>query len=143
MLKNNKGVSMISIVITIIVIIILSAVALSNSSDMIDDSITAVTEADKMEDNDTIRTLLTYAVTDRSARTGIALSDSTNVVIGSGDVNYGTGYYLIVGGSGDSIKKIEEKTGATGLKAYKDLTAPYVVNYDMGTYERIEEIRFR
>lgn len=143
MLKKNKGVSMISLVITIIVIIILSAVALSNSSGMIDDSIVAVTEADKMEDNDTIRTLLTYAITDRSARMGIALSDSSNVVIGSGEVNYGTGYYLIVGGSGDSIKKIEEKTGATGLKAYKDLTAPYVVNYDMGTYERIEDIRFR
>ena len=143
MLKNNKGVSMISLVITIIVIIILSAVALSNSSDMIDDSMIAVSEADKMEDNDTIRTLLTYAITDRSARMGIALSDSTNVVIGSGDVNYGTGYYLIVGGSGDTVKKIEEKTGATGLKAYKDLTAPYVVNYDMGTYERIEELKFR
>ena len=41
------------------------------------------------------------------------------------------------------LKKIEEKTGATGLKAYKDLTAPYVVNYDMGTYERIEELKFR
>ena len=143
MLKNKNGVSMISLVITIIVIIILSSVALSNSSDMIDDSIIAVNEADKTEDNDTIRKLITDAVIDRSSRIGIALSDASNVVIGSGDINYGTGYYLIVGGKAETIQKIEQKTGATGLKAYKELTAPYVVNYDLGTYERIEEIRFR
>ena len=73
MLKNKNGVSMISLVITIIVIIILSSVALSNSSDMIDDSIIAVNEADKTEDNDTIRKLITDAVIDRSSRIGIAL----------------------------------------------------------------------
>lgn len=142
-LKNKSGVSMISLVITIVVIIILTAVSIGDSLDMIDDSMVAVTEADIAEDNDVIRSLLTYAVVDKTARVGIALSDATIVVIGSGDVNYGTGYHLIVGGKEETIKVIEEKTGVTNLKAYKELTAAYVVNYDLGTYERIEEIKFR
>ncbi len=140
---RNKGVTMISMVITIVIIIILASVALSYSGDMIDDSIVAVDEADIMADNDEIRALLTYAVIDKDARQGIALVDGTMVVIGSGDVSYGTGYHLIVGGSDEDIDAIEEKMDGMRLAPYKNLTAPYVVNYDMGTFERIDEIKFR
>ena len=142
-MKKNKGVSMISLVITIVVIIILSAVALSNSTSMIENSSVAITEADKMEDNEKIRALVTYGITDRSARMGIALSDSTNVVIGKNGTNYGNGYHLIVGGTEETIKEIEEKTRLSNLKAYKDITAPYVVNYDTSDYERLDEIKFK
>ncbi len=142
-LKNKKGVSMVSLAITIIVIIILSAIAFSNSSGMINESTEAVTEAEIMADNDEIRALLTYSIVDDTAKIGIKLSDASIVVIGSGDVSYGTGYHLIVGGDEEDLDVIKEKTGVSNIQTYKDLTAPYVVNYANGTYERIDEIKFR
>lgn len=141
--KNKKGVSMVSLAITIIVIIILSAIAFSNSSGMINESNEAVTESEIMADNDEIRALLTYSIVDDAAKIGIKLSDGSLVVIGSGDVSYGTGYHLIAGGDEEDLNIIKEKTGVSGVQAYKEITAPYVVNYDKGTFERIDEIKFR
>ncbi len=142
-LKNKKGVSMVSLAITVIVMLIIATVAFSNSSGMIDESNEAVEEADIMADNDEIRALLTFAIVDDTAKIGIALSDASLVVIGSGDVSYGTGYHLVIGGDEEDLKAIEEKTGSSNIHPYKDLTAPYVVNYNKGTFERIDEIKFR
>lgn len=143
MLKNKKGVSMVTLAITIIVMIILASVAFSNSSGMIEDSNEAVTEAEIMADNDEIRALLTYAILDDTAKVGITLSNGSLVVIGSGDVSYGTGYHLVVGGDEEVIETIKEKTGMSNVRPYKELTAPYVVDYAKGTFERIDEIKFR
>ena len=140
-LSKNSGVSMVVLVITIVLLIILSSIAIGGSMKMIDDSSSAKNSADAAEDNDKIRTLLTETIIDNNKREGISLESI--IVIGSVDKEYGLGYYLIPGGDEDTMDKIIEKTGDTNLKKYKNLTAPYVVDYDNGRYERIEEIRFK
>lgn len=144
-MKNlkNKGISLITLVITIVVMLILAAVAIGGSTRLIDDSVDSKKQASINDDNDEVRSLLTHAITNSSLREGVSLIDGSLVVIGSGDKEYGTGYYLLPGGEDDVMKVITDKVGNPNLKKYKGLTAPYVVDYDNGTYERIEEVRFK
>ena len=141
--NENRGVSMVTLVVTIVIVIILAAIALGGSTKMIDDSVDAKESANASEENDIIRSLLTYAITDDDLREGIELVDDVLVVIGSGDKEYGSGYYLIPGGTDKEMEEIKSKTGNENLRKYKDFTAPYVVDYDNGKFERIEEIRFK
>ena len=134
---------MITLTITIVVLVILATIAINGSTRMIGDSAEAKAHADAAEDNDVIRKLLTHAITDDDLREGIALVDNTLVVIGSGDKEYGSGYYLIPGGDNKVLNVIIEEVGSDSVKKYKNLTAPYVVDYDNGDYERIEQIRFK
>lgn len=144
-LKNNKenyGVSMITLIITIMVIIILAGIGFGSSTYLIDKAGESKNASDANEDNDVIRALLTYSITDSENRIGIALSDSL-VVLGSGDKEYGKGYYLIPGGNNRVLAEISEKTGEATVLRYKEITAPYVVDYDNGRFERILELRFK
>lgn len=143
-IKSNSGVSLTTVIITIVVMIIIAGVAARNSLIMIDDSGEAKKEATIYEDREIIRALLTNAITDKDAMVGFALLDNSVVVLGSGDKEYGTGYHLIPGGDDDGdLGTIKFKLGDDTMTAYRGLSAPYVVDYYTGKYERVENIRFK
>lgn len=143
-LKNNSGVSITTLVITIVVMLIIAGVAVTNSTRMIDDSIAAKKDAATFEDNEIIRALLMNALTDKNEITGYALVDGSLEVIDESGETYGTNYHLIPGGKADeALGVIREKLGDANLEAYKGITAPYVVDYYTGEYKRIEEIKFK
>lgn len=142
--KSNLGISLVTVVITIVVIIILASVSTTYSLRMINDSADAKKEATIYEDREIIRTLLTETIGDENKKVGFALLNGSLVVLDSGDNEYGTGYYLIPGGEDDGdLGTIKFKLGDDTLTAYKGLSAPYVVDYYTGDYERVEEIRFK
>lgn len=141
-LRDNSGVTMIAIVLTIVVIIIISAIAFGTSRDLINRSAEAKVKAIALEEDDKVRTLLRKAIVDEEYKKGIELEDDTLVVIGSGDVEYGTGCYLIPGGTDEDIAIIANKVGEE-VERYENFTASYVVNYDEDKYERITEINFK
>ena len=117
-------------------------VALNSSTKMMDDAIESKKQANADMDNDTIRSLLTHAITDKDARIGFELTDDI-VIKDSGDIEYGKGYYLIPGGTKEDITSIENGTGETNVKIYKSITAAYVVDYDNGTFVRLDEVIFK
>lgn len=146
-IKNNSGISLTTVIITVIVIIILASISVSYSYRMIEDAGEAKKEAEEHADNEMIRNLLTQAITDPDIIVGFPLLDNSVVVIGSGDKEYGSGYHLIPGGdpedeNGD-LAALRFKLGDDTLEPYKGLTAPYVVDYYIGKYERVENIRFK
>ncbi len=143
-LKNNSGISITTLVITIVVMFIIAAIALGTSTEIIDDSVDARNEATIFEDNEKIRALLTNAITDKNIITGYALVDGSIEVIDEEENEYGTNYYLIPGGEEDgALAIIRDKTGDSSATAYKGITAPYVVDYYTGKYKRIEKIKFK
>ena len=123
-------------------IIIISAVAFGTSRDLINRSAEAKVKAIALEEEDKIRTLLRKAIVDNNYKLGIELKDNTLVVIGSGDVEYGTCCYLIPGGTDEDIEIIANKAGEN-VERYEDFTASYVVDYDQDKFERITEIKFK
>lgn len=133
-----------TVIITIVVMIILASVTVTYSLRMVDDSGEARDQAEIYEDNEIIRALLTQTIADDDAVVGYALLDNSIVVIGSGNKEYGTGYHLIPGGDDDGdLGTVKFKLGDDTLTAYKGISAPYVVDYYTGKYERVEDIRFK
>ena len=143
-IKDNKGISLLTVIVTVIVMIILAGVATTYSLEIISDSGEAQKEAAIYEDREIIRNLMTNTINNKNERVGFALLDDSIVVIGSGDKEYGTGYHLIPGGDdkGD-LGVIKLKLGDDTITAYRNLSAPYVVDYYTGKYERIENIKFK
>ena len=146
-MKSNSGISLMTVIITIVVMIILAGVAVTSSYQMINDAGDAKKEAEIYTDNEVIRALTTQAITDSDIIVGFPLLDNSVVVLGSGDKEYGSGYHLIPGGypeeSDGDLAKLRFKLGDETLEPYKGLTAPYVVDYYTGKYERVEDIRFK
>lgn len=133
-----------TVIITIVVMIILASVTVTYSLRMVDDSGEARDQAEIYEDNEIIRALLTQTIADDDAVVGYALLDNSIVVLGSGNKEYGTGYHLIPGGDDDGdLGTVKFKLGDDTLTAYKGISAPYVVDYYTGKYERVEDIRFK
>ena len=146
-IKNNSGISLMTVIITIVVMIILASVAVTSSYKMIGDAGEAKKESEIYTDNEVIRALLTQSISDPDIIVGFPLLDNSVVVIGSGEKEYGSGYHLIPGGypeeeDGD-LATLRFKLGDDTLQPYKGLTAPYVVDYYTGKYERVENIRFK
>ncbi len=146
-IKNNSGISLMTVIITIVVMIILASVAVTSSYQMIGDAGEAKKEAEIYADDEVIRSLTTQSISNPDIIVGFPLLDNSVVVIGSGDKEYGSGYHLIPGGdpedeNGD-LAALRFKLGDETLQAYKGLTAPYVVDYYTGKYERVENIRFK
>ena len=128
-IKKNSGVSLTTVVITVIVMIILASVTISYSLDMIDDSGEAKSEDEIYDDNEVIRALLTQSIIDEDVMVGYALLDNSVVVITPEGKEYGTGYYLIPGGKDDGdLGTIKFKLGDDTLTAYKGISEPYVVD---------------
>ena len=143
-IKNNSGISLLTVVITVVVMIILAAIATTYSSEVIDNSDEAQKEAAIFEDRETIRILMTNTITDKNARVGYELLDGAVVVIGENGKEYGTGYHLIPGGYEDGdLGEIRDMLGDDTIRAYRNLSAPYVVDYYTGKYERVENIEFK
>ncbi|MBQ8298528.1 MAG: type II secretion system protein [Clostridia bacterium] len=142
-LKNNSGISITTLVITIVVMLIIAGIAVGTSTEIIDDSVDAKKEAAIFEDNEEIRALLMNAITDKSVITGFALVDGSIEVVDEEGNEYGTNYYLIPGGDEEDLAAIREKTGDASASAYKGITAPYVVDYYTGKYHRIEDVKFK
>ena len=139
--KNNSGITMITSIITIVVMIIIAAVAMNGSSELVGKGLSAKETALATEESDKVRALLRKAIVDKSYRIGIELSD-TLAVIGSEDKEYGKGYYLIPGGTDDDIAKISRKVGED-VERYEDFTASFVVDYDEDKFERVKNIKFK
>lgn len=142
-MKNNKGVSLMTLIVTIVVMLIITGVAINKSIRLIDDSVKATEDAEIFDDNEQIRSLLMNAITDKSLVTGYALiNNSVEVIDAEGNV-YGTNYHLIPGGDEEDLKAIAEKFGETNVIAYKGITAPYVVDYYTSKFVRIEDVLFK
>ena len=146
-IREEKGISMITIAVTIVLIIILSVVAINGSLNLIDRSANAKNDAKENEDNDTIRALLTYSLTDPNKRFGLPLSDTLVITIsgeeGEEDKEYGLGYYLVPGGSEKTIEKISQEIEPEEVHPYKNLSAAYIVDYDNGTFVRLDEFEIK
>lgn len=142
--KNNYGISLISLVVTIVVLLILLSITFSSSDRIIDDSVDARNKANTFDDDEKIRALDSNAIIDKNSIIGYALSDGViEVITDSGDV-YGTGYYLIPGGNDDVLELIGEKFDDASVTAYKGISAPYILNYSTPSVRaRIENLRFR
>ena len=146
-IKNSSGISLMTVIITIVAMIILASIAITNSRRLIGDAGEAKKQAETHADKEIIRALLTNVITDPDVIVGYPLVTGGIVVIDSGDNEYGSGYYLVPGGDPEDedgdLAKIRFKIGDDTLQAYKGLTAPYVVDYYTGKYERVEDIRFK
>ena len=143
MRKKNSGVSMVTLIIAIVILVIIASIAIGTSMRMIDQSSDARKATIVNEENDIIRSLLRYTITDDTYQAGIALHDGTLVVIGSGDKEYGTGYFLVPGGTDEDLQKITQKLNGITVERYKDLTASYIVDYDNDWFERVDELKFK
>lgn len=61
-MKNEKGFSLIVLVITIIVIIILAAISLNSSNEVVDEAIDSKIQAEAKIDDDKINEIITYEI---------------------------------------------------------------------------------
>lgn len=140
-MKNEKGFSLIVLVITIIIILILTAITLDSSNEVVDDAVESKKSADAAIDDDKIKEILIYELAGTHELIDIEidlkrikLSDSLKIEYDRDE--YGFGYVLYI--AEEDIEKVEDKTGEIGLKSYKDLTKSYIVN-SSGEFLRLEE----
>lgn len=140
-MKNEKGFSLIVLVITIIVLLILATITFNSSIRLVDDAVESKKSAEETIDDDKIKEILTYELAGTYELIDIEinlkrieLSNSLKIEYDRNE--YGLGYVLYL--SENDIKKVEQKTGEVGLKSYKDLTKSYLVN-SSGEFLRLEE----
>lgn len=142
-MKNQKGISIVVLIVTIIAIILLSIITLNFSTILVDDSIDAKKEAEISMDNDKIREIITYEIAGTEELIDaeidlkrIALSDTLKIEY-SGEI-YGENYTLYL--SEKDIKKVEAITGKNNyFKPYKDITKSYIVKDKTEEFIRLEE----
>lgn len=141
-MKNEKGISLMVLIIMIVVIIILSVITIRSSDSTVDESIDAKEKAEETMDNEKIKEIITYEMAGTEELIDIEidlkrveLNESLKIKY-SGDV-YGEGYTLYI--SEKDIKKIESETGNSNYyKPYKDITKSYIVG-NSGDYIRLRE----
>ena len=142
-MKNEKGFSLMVLVVTIVVLIILASITLNSSDQVIDDSIEAKKKAEATIDDDKIKEIMTYELAGTTELIDIEIDLkrvelSEDIQIEYNGVTYKDGSVLYI--SEKDIEKIEAKTGEYDkYKSFKDLTKSYIVNSDEGTYIRLEE----
>lgn len=143
-MKNERGFSLMVLIITIIVIIILAIITMNASFDSVDEAIDSEKKAQAAIDNDKIREIMTYELAGTIELIDVDI-DQKRIELRSGDreivydgVTYRDGFALYL--AEDDIAKVENKMGTFNYyKPYKDLTKSYVVDYRTGTYIRLEE----
>lgn len=143
-MKNEKGFSLIVLVITIIVVIILAAITLRSSDGVIDDSLGAKNAAEAAMDDDKIKEIMTYELAGTQELIDLEidfkrleLSDTLQIEYEGKVYGYGYALYLCE----NDIEKVEAETGKSDyFKSYKDLTKSYVVDYTTGDYKRLEDV---
>ena len=143
-MKNERGFSLIVLVITIIVLLILTAITLNSSNQVVDDSIESQKAANAAMDNDKIMEIMTYELAGSLELIDIEI-DQKRIELRSGDreivyddITYRDGFALYI--AEEDIAKVENKMGTFNYyKPYKDLTKSYIVDYKTGTYIRLEE----
>ncbi len=140
-MKEEKGFSLMVLVITIVTIIILAAIALASSNGLIDDAIDSKKSTEAILDDEKIKEIMTYELAGTKELIDIEidlkrveLSDTLCVLYDGNE--YGNGYSLYL--SEQDIEKVSTATGLTGLKAYKELTKSYLVDYVKGKFVRLE-----
>ena len=143
-MKNERGFSLIVLVITIIVLLILTAITLNSSDKIVDDSIDSQKAANAAIDDDKIMEIMTYELAGTLELIDIEI-DQKRIELRSGDreiiydgVPYRDGFALYL--AEEDIEKVENKMGTFNYyKPYKNLTKSYIVDYKTGTYIRLEE----
>lgn len=143
-MKNERGFSLIVLVITIIVLLILTAITFNSSDRIVDDSIESQKAANAAMDNDKIMEVMTYELAGTVELIDIEI-DQKRIELRSGDreivydgVPYRDGFALYI--SEGDIAKVENKMGTSNYyKPYNNLTKSYIVDYSTGTYIRLEE----
>ena len=140
-MREDRGFSLIVLVITIIVILILTTITFRSSNEVIDDAVDSKNKAEATIDDDKIKEIMTYELAGTKERIDveldlkrIELSDTLKIKYEGNE--YGIGYSLYL--SNEDIDKVENTTGLTGLKPFKELTKSYVVDYTTGKYKRLE-----
>ena len=140
-MREDRGFSLIVLVITIIVILILTTITFRSSNEVIDDAVDSKNKAEATIDDDKIKEIMTYELAGTKELIDveidlkrIELSDTLKIKYEGNE--YGIGYSLYL--SNEDIDKVENTTGLTGLKPFKELTKSYVVDYTTGKYKRLE-----
>lgn len=140
-MREERGFSLIVLVITIIVILILTTITFRSSNEVIDDAVDSKNKAEATIDDDKIKEIMTYELAGTKELIDveidlkrIELSDTLKIKYEENE--YGIGYSLYL--SNEDIDKVEKATGLAGLKPFKELTKSYVVDYTTGKYKRLE-----
>lgn len=141
-MKNEKGFSLMYLVITIIVIIIIAAITINSSNRVVDDAIDSKKSAEAAIDDDKIREIISLEIAGTKELIDVDIDYKRIELSGALKVSYkaneyGDGYVLYL--SEQDIKKVEERTGKVGLEAYKELTRSYIVDTATGEYIRLED----
>lgn len=141
-MKNEKGFSLIYLVITIIVIIIITTITLNSSDKIVNDAVGSKKSAEAVIDDDKIREIITYEIAGTTELIDLDIdfkrvSLSNLLKVKYNENEYGDGYVLYL--SEQDIKMVENKTGKQGLVPYKELTKSYVVNIETGEFLRLED----
>lgn len=141
-MKNEKGFSLIYLVITIIVIIIIATITLNSSDRIVDDAIDSKKSAEATIDDDKIKEIIMYEIAGTTELIDLdidfkRISLSNLLKVKYKENEYGDGYVLYL--SEKDIKTVEKKTGKQGLESYKELSRSYVVNSQTGEFLRLED----
>lgn len=148
-MKNNSGVSLVTLVVTIVVMLILAGISMRGTTSLINKTAESKKTHNEYNESEIIRKLLTDVVLDKNLMVGIPLQDGifevreTPTDKNPDTIWYGTNYYLIPGGNEEEIKKIISKTGDDSIEQYREFTGSYVVDYVEGKFERINVIEIR
>ncbi len=141
-MKEEKGFSLMVLVITIVVLIILAAITINSSDIAIGDAIDTKKETEARIDDDKIKEIMTYElagtkelIDEEIDLKRVELNDT--LIVQYKDEEYGNGYSLYL--SEKDINKTSVATGESGYKPFKEITKSYLVNYVTGEYVRLEE----
>ena len=141
-MKNQKGFSLIVLVITMIVLIIILTIVINPSAKVLDDTEKSKELAEASIDNDKIQQIINYELAGTQDLIDIEIDMkrielSNDITVHNNGNTYGDGWVLYI--CERDIPKIERKTGNEDFyKSYKDITRSYVVNKNSGTYIRLE-----
>lgn len=142
MMKKENGFSLIVLVVTIVVLIILAAITFTTSGDAIDKAGESKEEAEATMDDDKIKEIITYEMAGTKELIDIEIDFkrvelNENLRVKYNDKEYGIGFSLYL--SEKDITKVEEATGESGWKSYKDITKSYIIESETGTFIRLKD----
>lgn len=141
-MKNEKGFSLIVLVLTIIIMIIIIAITMDPSTEVIDEADKSKQAVEAAQDDQKIKEIITYEIGGTTELIDpnidfMRLPLSNDIQVKYQDITYGVGYVLYL--SDKDLEKVSIKTATTNYyQPFKDLTESYVVDTNTGSYIRLD-----
>ena len=142
MLKNEKGFSLIVLVLTIIIMLIIIAITMDPGTEVIDEADKSKQAVEATQDDQKIKEIITYELGGTTELIDpnidfMRLPLSNDIQVKYQDITYGTGYVLYL--SDKDLEKVSTKTATTNYyQSFKDLTESYLVDTNTGNYIRLD-----